>query len=237
MSVEIGGAVARRALSVLLITSLIALHFAGCSAAGARHIETVDSGGPPKGDWSRVARLARASTIKVTLNGGKPTSRNFVAAGESELVVLNLTDATLPRQVRRTLRSLASDRPKDLFRVSHGQALTEGHVRLGPDGVFLDGRKVAALEQVVELSARSNVAEISLVHSATRRGIGWGALIGAGVGLAITLTACGTNWSQESGSCTNLTGLWLFAGPFYGGLIGAAAGAGSRVSTVVYREP
>jgi hypothetical protein len=92
----------KRALSVLLITSLIALPFAGCSSAGPRHIETVGSAGPPKGDWSRVARLARGSIINVTLKGGQPASRSFVAADDSELVTLNLTDATLPRQVTRT---------------------------------------------------------------------------------------------------------------------------------------
>lgn len=69
----------KRALSALLITSLIALPFAGCSSARQRHIETVGS-----------------------------------AADDSELVALNLTDATLPRQVTRTLRALASDNPNAL---------------------------------------------------------------------------------------------------------------------------
>jgi hypothetical protein len=184
-----------------------------------------------------VATLARGSTIKVTVKGAQPVSRNFVGANDSELIVLNLTDATLPRQVTRPLRDLASDEPLELVRVSHGETLTKDHLRLGPDGVFLDGRKVAAVEQVVELVARNRVAEISRVHRATRRGFGWGALIGAGLGLAVTLGACGTDWSQETSSCSNLTPIWVFIGPLYGTLIGGVVGAASTMSTVVYRAP
>jgi hypothetical protein len=182
-----------------------------------------------------VAKLAPGGAIKVTLKGGQPISRYFVGANESELIVLNLTDATLPRQVTRPLRNLASDDPFELVRVSHGETLTKEHLRVGPDGLFLDGRKVAAVEQVVAVVARSNIAEISRVHRATKRGFGWGALVGLGLGLAATLGACGTDWSQETSSCSNLTPIWVFIGPLYGTLIGGAVGATTTISTVVYR--
>jgi hypothetical protein len=226
-----------RTLRLLFIVSMLALPLAGCTAQGGFHIHKVGGVPPKESDWSRVAGLERISTIRITLKGGRPVNRDFVMADESELVSLHLTDSTLPRQVRRALRNLALDRPIDLFKVSHGQSLIEGRVRLGPDGVFLDGRKIVALEQAVERAARNDIAEISWVHRATPRGFGWGALIGAGIGLAVTFAACGTNWSQETSSCSNLTPILVFVGPLYGTLIGGAVGAGSKISTVVYRAP
>lgn len=224
-----------RTLRLLFITSMLALPFAGCAAEGGFHVDTVGGVRPKESDWSRLAGLDPDSRIRVTLKGGQPVNREFVAADESELVSLGLTDSTLPRQVRRALRNLALDRPIDLFKASHGETLIEGRVRLASDGVFLDGRKIVAIEQVVERTARSNIAEISWVHRATARGLGWGAVIGAGLGLAMTLGACGTDWSQETSSCSNLTPALVVIGPLWGTLIGGAVGAGSKISTVVYR--
>lgn len=226
-----------RTLRLLFIMSMLALPLAGCAAEGGFHIDAVAGVRPKESDWSRVAGLDRDSRIRVTLKSGRPVNREFVVADESELVSLDLTDSTLPRHVRRALRNLALDRPIDLFKVSHGETLSEGRLRLASDGVFLDGRKIVALEQVVERTARSNIAEISWVHRATARGLGWGALIGAGLGLAVTLGACGTDWSQETSSCTNLTPIWVFIGPLWGTLIGGVVGAGTHVSTVVYKAP
>jgi hypothetical protein len=53
--------------------------------------------------------------------------------------------------------------------------------------------------------------------------------------LAITAAACGINWLEESGSCSNLTPLWVFMGRLYGVMVGTVPGASSRVSTEVYR--
>ena len=57
---------------------------------------------------------------------------------------------------------------------------------------------------------------------------------GAGLGLAVTFSACGTHWSQETASCTNMTPMMVLVGPSYGALIGAAVGATFKTSSVVY---
>jgi len=219
----------------LLVPCLMALTLAGCASEGGFHVDKVDGVRPAENDWSRVAGLERGSRIRITLRAGRQINRDFVVSDESELVALSLADSSLPREVRRLVRNLMSDRPNDLFRVAHGETLVEDRVRLAPDGVFLGDRKIVALEQVVERRNRGDITEISWVHRATKRGFTWGALVGAGVGLAATLGACGTNWSQETSSCSNLTPLWVFMGPLYGTLIGGAVGASSQVSTLVYR--
>ncbi len=226
-----------RTLRLLFITSLVVAPFAGCAASGTVHTDPVGRVPPRESDWSRVARLRPGSSILVTLKGGRSVNRDFVAADEAELVALQLTDPTLPSQVRGALRRLMLNQPSDLFKVSRGERLVVGRVRLGPEGVFLDGQRVGALEQVVERTARGSIAEIVRVHRATARGFGLGALAGVGLGLAVTFGACGTDWSQESSSCGNLTPALVVIGPLFGSWIGAAAGASSQASTVVYRAP
>lgn len=224
----------RRSSSLLLVSCLAVLPLAGCALSGGPHIFRVES--HPQ-DWSSVATIAPGNTIKVTLERGQPLTRNFVVADESELIALNVIGSPLPRPVTRRLRTLASDQPNELLRASHGQTVTEGRVRIGPDGVFLDGEKIAALNQVLEQLPRNRVAEVSRIHRATGRGFLWGTLIGGGVGLAVTLGACGTNWSQETNSCSNLTPMWVAIGPLWGSLIGTAVGASTNASTVVYKKP
>jgi hypothetical protein len=220
-----------RGPSFLLISSLLLLSLGGCALKGHGSAARI-----ARQDWSRVSTIAPGSTIRVTLKRGPVLLRTFVAADQSDALTLNL-GGRLSRRVRTSLNGLASERPNDLIGVSHGQTVTDGHLRLGPDGVFLDDRKIAAMESVLEHVPRDQVAEIGRVHRATLRGLGWGALIGGGLGLAVTLGACGTNWSQETSSCTNLTPAWVFIGPFWGTVIGGAVGAGTHVSTVVYRAP
>ena len=228
-----------RRSSFLLISCPLVLFLTGCALRTQSNPSTIGSTGPVaqrENDWSRVSKITPGSRIRVTLKSGRVLMRTFIAADESESVTLNLT-GRLPRQVRSSLHALASNSPNNLVAVTHGRTVTAGHVRLGPDGVFLDDRKITALESVLEQTGHDSVAEIARVHRATLRGFGWGALIGGGLGLAVTLGACGTNWSQETSSCTNLTPIMAFFGPVWGTLIGGAVGAGTDVSTVVYRAP
>ena len=212
-----------------VVVCVVFLPLAGCALSV--RVDPIDF---EERGWRHVATLPKTSDVIVTHEGGAPASRTFGAASESELITLNLASPTLPRPVKRTLRDLATDRPVDLFRVSYGYPFTDGRVHFEGDGIFLDGNKVAALDQVLERTPKSSIGEVRRVHRATRRGLMWGFIAGAGLGLAVTLSSCGTNWSQETSSCTNLTPLWVFVGPSYGALIGSAVGATSKTSTVVY---
>jgi hypothetical protein len=221
----------RDALSRLVV-SLIFLPVAGCALSF--RVDPIDFEAQNSRGWSRVTTLPKTSDVIVTRESGAPASRTFGAASESELITLNLASPTLPRPVKRTLSDLASERQPDLFRVSYGDRFTDGRVRFEGGGIFLDGSKVAAIDQVLERTPKSRVSEVRRVHRNTRRGLMWGFIAGAGLGLAVTLSSCGTNWSQETSSCSNLTPLWVFIGPSYGALIGTGIGAASRTSTVVY---
>ena len=196
-------------------------------------VDPIDSAPANERGSARVAALPRTSDVIVTREGA-PASRTFGAANESELITLNLASPTLPRPVKRALRDLATDRPPDLFRVSSGQTFIDGRVRFEGDGIFLDGKKVAALDRVLERTPKGGISEVRRVHRATRRGLLWGFIAGAGLGLAITFSSCGTHWNQETSSCTNLTPLAAFVAPSYGALIGSAVGATIKTSDVVY---
>jgi hypothetical protein len=198
-----------------------------------------DGGKSGKSDWSRVLRLGGKEII-LTVHGSPPGKRYVVrgTVDESGLTVLNLTDPAIPAAVKDALADTGASHPDYFDKVRRGVTLQlNRHVRLAPDGVFLDGRRVGELSQLVEPVVRNSVAEISVMHSAARRGMAWGALIGGAIGLAVVVSSCGTDWSQETTSCTNLTGLWLFVGPIYGTGIGGLYGATFRISSVVYRAP
>ena len=217
----------------MLLVCVVALPLTGCAAT--LRVDPIDSEVVKTRAWSRVITLPKTSDVIITRENGAPASRTFGAANNSELITLNLAGETLPRPVKRTLRHLASDHPLDLFKASSGQAITDGRVLLDRDGISLDGTRVASLDRVLERTPKADVTEVRRVHRATRRGLMWGFLAGAGLGLTITLAECGTNWSQETRSCTNMTPMWVFIGPSYGALIGAGVGATSKTSTVVYK--
>ena len=136
-----------RVLSRLLVACVIVLPLAGCAAVTFR-VDPIDSEPANKRGWSRVATLPRTSDVIVTREGA-PASRTFGAANESELITLNLAGPTLPRPVKGTFRDLATDRPLDLFKVSDGQTLIDGRVRIEGDSIFLDGNRVATLDRVL----------------------------------------------------------------------------------------
>jgi hypothetical protein len=165
-----------------------------------------------RSDWSRVRRLG-GEEIVLTVYGSPPGNRQVVRGTVDEfgLTVLNLT-GPIPTTVRNKLSDDAGSHPEYFVRAQRGDTVrVNKHVRLAPDGVFLDGRRVAELQQVIQRVARDSVAEISHVHGTTGRGMAWGALIGLGAGAAIIAGQCGANWSESSG-CGNLEGIWLFWG-------------------------
>ena len=203
-------------------------------------VDGVRQGGKSgRSDWSRVRRLGGEEII-LTVHGSPPGKRYVVrdTVDEFGLTVLNLTDPAIPAAVTNVLADAAWWHADYFAKAQQGGSYRlNKHVRLAAGGVFEDDRRMVELEQVVERVARNSVAEISLVHRATKRGMAWGALIGGAAGVAIVMGQCGTHWNQETSSCGNLTGLWLVLGPGMGIGIGSGLGATSKISTVVYRAP
>jgi hypothetical protein len=106
--------------------------------------------------WKRVQRLDPGARLTVTVEGAAPAERYFVQLKDSELVVLNLTGADLPK---RQLLNMAKDNPEWMA----GTAKTiykDNGVRVGPEGVFVKDKKVASLDEVVQHIPRSKVAAV-----------------------------------------------------------------------------
>ena len=106
--------------------------------------------------WKRVQRLEPGAKITVTVDGGAPAERYFVQLSDSELVVLNLTAADLPK---RQLIEMARDNPGWMAGTSKS-TYKDASLRVGPDGVFVKDKKVADLKDVVEHIARAKVTAI-----------------------------------------------------------------------------
>lgn len=188
--------------------------------------------------WSRVGRLPPGTEIILTTQQGPPDVRYVVRADESGLIVLKLADPSRLAAAGALLRAVAADHPDYFSAAQHGGSfLFEGNVRFGPDGVFVDARKVADLGEVVTNIARTDVVEIRTLKKG--RGV-WGHLgalggffVGAMSGGLVAGFACQAAAGRER--CD--TGAFL-TGALVGGIAGGGFGfraANRETEDVVYR--
>ncbi len=170
----------RPQLSLLLIVCLST----GCASVhGPRAIEDVPADGPRLDDWTRVRQLEAPAEITVTTRRAQASTRAFVAADDSRVVVLNLSSPSLPPVVIRVLRGLAAQYPEAFSTRAAAGGLVRDEVRVDRDGVFVADRKVARLEEVVETIARGEVIEID--GDVVARGSVAGATLGGFLGFAV----------------------------------------------------
>jgi len=195
-----------------------------------------------RSDWSRVRKLAPGTEVTLFLRGSQYRKGHVVVAGESGLVVLNLTDPALPVSATHMLLDLATHHPEYFAETQTTGLFVDNAVRVGPDGVFVADQKVADLGQIVERIARSEVVEIRS-ESARGHPVAKGALIGAaaGIGTAFAVVAS----ASPSGSCRDCGFYLAYFSLIFGGSgagIGAGIGAIIGASThdtegVIYRAP
>jgi hypothetical protein len=203
--------------------------------------EDVQQGGKSgRSDWSRVRALEPGIGIVLTVCGFPPGKRHVVNADESRLTVLNVTDPAIPPAVASVLIDTTWNHPDYFGKAQQGGTFRlNRHVRLAPDGVFMDDRRVVELGQVVEQVERDGVAEVSELGRATRRGLKWGSLIGTGAGLTIGLLIqipyCRQHSCDSQGGLITPLITMLSAGIGTG--LGALIGAGYRTRDVIYRAP
>jgi hypothetical protein len=172
-------------LAIVVIASLLATPLAGCATAvGPRRIDpTSDGPVPSESDWSRVGELSPSAEIVLARRGSQAATRRFVSADDAGVTVLNLTDPSLPAVVTRVLRDMASQRPESFAAMrSSGETFGQGDVRIGGGGLFVDGRRITAFENVVERVARNDVGEI--FGPVVARGSVAGAVLGGWIGFA-----------------------------------------------------
>jgi hypothetical protein len=186
-------------------------------------------------DWSSVRNLTAGTELVVTTQGRSPRARYLVAADESELTVLNLSSPTLSTSARHALQDTLSTHP-EVF--GPGQQ-ARPDVRVGPDGVFVAGRKVAETQELLERIARADVLEIG---TPTRtRGSLRGAVTFAGIGLMFSLPVFlgSAECTPSNGNCHALllrqsSILWL---PLAGGLLGYYGLSQKAHERVIYAAP
>ncbi len=106
--------------------------------------------------WKRVQRMDPGTKITVAVDGAAPAERYFVRLSESELVVLNLTSAELPR---RQLIEMAKDNP-DWMAGTAKTTYKDNSLRVGPDGVFMKDKKLCNLDDLVVHIPRAKVTAI-----------------------------------------------------------------------------
>jgi hypothetical protein len=180
-------------------------------------------------DWSRVIELAPGTEIVVTTRGSSRASRVVVAANDSDLTVIDANILALPPAARSVLRDQASTHPEYFLAAQSGsQFVFENDVRLGRDGVFVAGRKVADVAQLIETVARKDVAEIR--GPVRVRGSVHGAILGTWFGSAVGLTF-GTQASSASLGWSLLTGFTVL-----GAFLGYHASSHMEQG-VIYRAP
>jgi hypothetical protein len=174
------GRAVHKAIAVCLIVAISG----GCATArGPAQLGSSLAGASSETDWSRVRQLAPASEIFVTRQGSQPRSRHFVAADESSMIALNLEVAALPAEAARTLRDMAAHNPERLVALQKGGAHEQGRIRIGRDGLFVDERRIAAFDEVLETIPRSSVSQIE--GPVVVRGSVAGSVIGAWLGFSV----------------------------------------------------
>lgn len=113
--------------------------------------------------WAHLQKLDPGTEIAVTPKGSYvPRQRYFLAASESQLITLNLSNPALPRAAKNLLRSAAESNSTFLMSAeTSGASLSEDEVKLAADGIYLRSAKVGDLSDVIERLSRDEVAAIT----------------------------------------------------------------------------
>lgn len=194
-----------RAVNKAIATCVIVALASGCATVrGPIQLGSSLDGPSSETEWSRVRQLAPAAEVVITLKGSQARSRLFLAADESSVSVLHLGLAALSSEAARSLRDIAVHDPERLVTLQKGGAFERGRVRIGRDGVFVDQRRIAAFDEVMETIARDTVTQIDgpVVERGSAAGIILGAWLGFAVGVVPALGGAseGVAWLLLAGS-------------------------------------
>ena len=216
-----------RACGIFVLSWVVTTSLTGCATAhGPSRVD--DRVMSPTWPWSRVAELRPGVGIALSTTRTPLHARIFVSADASEVTVLNLGVPSLGPAAIHALRDMATRHPEYFGLTQASRSFEQDHVRLGRDGLFVAGRRVAEFAEVVETFNRQAVAEIR--GPVVARGSVPGTIIGGWLGFSLGVVPglgganAGLAWTSLAGAAT--LGGWL----------------GNRWSThavdgVVYRAP
>jgi hypothetical protein len=108
--------------------------------------------------WRKVQQLSPGTTITVTAPGASPRSCYVLAADDTTLRVLSLSDLGLAPDTMKVLQQAAAGHPA-WFLVVEPRAAVEldKQVVLRSSGLFVAGQRVADYDRVVQTVARAEV--------------------------------------------------------------------------------
>ena len=175
----------------------------GCaSTVGPRQLRTAVP--PAAAGWSRVRALRLPTVVLVTVNDAAPRTGWLVQANAARLTVLDLAEETVPRAAARALLAMAAARPESFGAMGPDRVFQQDDVRVGRDGVFVRGRRVAEFDRVVASVARGDVVELR--GPVVARGSVFGAIVGGWLGFSAGVVpglggaSPGAAWSALIGS-------------------------------------
>lgn len=188
----------------------------------------------PGSDWAGVTALRPGQEILLRANTGIDGRRTFVFADAAELVVVHLAHPALPAPVRKWLREMAADRPAALLAARQRTTVTDGEISVGGGVISQAGRRVGALDEVLQTVPRGEVREIRLQRT---RGSTLGAVVGAAAGAAAGLVLA-PYWMMKpcGGSCGDerfMLGASFVGLPVVGALVGYQS---KQDEVIVYRS-
>lgn len=187
-------------------------------------------------DWARVVALGAGREIILTTDGASESKLRMVAADQAGITVVDLLDKSLPDRAKRVLRDLLQRSPDALVRAARGGTVVRDGARIAPEGIYLEGRRVADLADVLQRVVRADIVEIrdDLEGASGRLMIVSMALVSAGV----ILHASSGGWRQPEPHIN--PGTILGGGMLVAGLVVGATtlkrGSVAGRSPVVYRR-
>lgn len=196
---------------------------------------------PDLSDWSPVAAINPGDEIVLTTVRAPRVKRRLLRADGASLTILNVDDPAISPDVREALEDAGEDHPGYFAQASAGGrfALTK-HVRLGPDGVFEDDRRLFDVVHVTEMVPRDDVIEVGVMGKHVWRHSRRGLLIGAGAGAVVgAITALGCDPKGEADYCNvgGMAGFFAIGGGGIGLELGTVIGAiAPRTPDVIYRR-
>jgi hypothetical protein len=151
--------------------------------------------------------------IVVTVNPAGSTSRMFVHADGNGLVVLNDRLAGLTPEVLTALAKLVRTLSARILAAQNGEVVHDANLMIGPEGLAVDGRPVAALTDLVESVDRSSVVEVvsdgPTVRQETGKKLIWAGLGSMMLGAALKNPEAGPSVGWYAGVGLIVTGAGL----------------------------
>jgi hypothetical protein len=139
-----------------------------------------------RADWQRVRNIRPKSEIFLAV-GSWSAKCTVLASDDKSLTVMKLNDK-LPFVVTELLRELVSSDPQLLITLTTTGSRSDGSrkVKIGPEGIFIGDKKIAAMSDVIVRIDRADVREVRKRPQgrSVGRTIG-GAFLGLALGSAV----------------------------------------------------